>query len=68
MQAVVTAGKKTKTPTGIHVFDAETAQRRAAQGMQFLAVGSDLALMTKQAQQTLATLKPQQGGKDVARY
>jgi 4-hydroxy-2-oxoheptanedioate aldolase len=68
VQRVIAAGKKTKTPTGIHVFDAETAQRRAKEGMQFLAVGSDLALMTKQATAVLAALRPQEGGKDVARY
>jgi 4-hydroxy-2-oxoheptanedioate aldolase len=68
IQQVISTGKKVKCPTGMHVFDGESAIRRADQGMQFIAVSSDLALMTKQAQQMLAAVKPDAGKKDVARY
>src|SRR6266436_3780764 len=46
---VVAVGKKTRTPTGMHVMNAEAALKRAAQGMQFLAVGSDLRMMSAKA-------------------
>jgi 4-hydroxy-2-oxoheptanedioate aldolase len=64
---VIAAGKKTGTPTGIHVMTPEAALARAAQGMQFIAVGSELRMMTEKAQQTISALGLG-GGKDVARY
>ena len=36
--------------------------------MQFIAVGSDLRMMTQKAQETLDVLQPQGEKKDVARY
>jgi hypothetical protein len=36
--------------------------------MRFLAIGSDLRMMTERAQQVLRTVKPEGEGKDVARY
>jgi 4-hydroxy-2-oxoheptanedioate aldolase len=68
VQRVIEVGKQVGTPTGIHAMDAQSALDRAAQGMQFLAIGSDLRLMTLKAQETLAALKPKQAAKDVARY
>ncbi|MFO0867571.1 MAG: aldolase/citrate lyase family protein [Pirellulales bacterium] len=68
IQRVIEVGKKVGTPTGIHEMDAPGALRRASQGMQFLAVGSDLRLMTVKAQETLAALHPSSSGQDVARY
>jgi 4-hydroxy-2-oxoheptanedioate aldolase len=64
---VIAAGKKTGTPTGMHVMTPEAALARAAQGMQFIAVASELRMMTEKAQQTIAALGLG-GGKDVARY
>jgi len=49
-------------------MDAEAALKLAEQGMQFIAVGSDLRLMTVQAQQTLQQLRSGEGGKQVAGY
>ena len=68
IQQVIAVGKETGTPTGIHAMDAEDAHRRAAQGMQFLAIGSDLRFMTLGAQEALAVVRPEQGAEDVARY
>jgi 4-hydroxy-2-oxoheptanedioate aldolase len=68
IQRVIAAGKKTGTPTGIHEMDAAGALRRASQGMQFLAIGSDLRMMTLKAQETVRALRPGEAGKDVARY
>src|SRR5690606_29587399 len=56
LQRVVDTGKKVGTPTGMHVMDPQTALRRAEQGMQFIAVGSDLRLMSTQAAATLKEL------------
>ncbi|HEV3003648.1 MAG TPA: aldolase/citrate lyase family protein, partial [Pirellulales bacterium] len=65
---VVAAGKKTGTPTGMHTMDAQAALARAAQGMQFIAVGSELRFMTQKAQETLRCIRPEAGDTEVARY
>ena len=63
----VAAGKKTGTPTGMHVMSPEAALQRAGQGMQFIAVASELRMMTERAQQMIAALGLGES-KDVARY
>ena len=68
IQKVITAGKKTKTPTGIHAMDPASAEERARQGMQFLAVGSDLRLMSLKSEEWLKALRPDEAKKDLARY
>lgn len=68
VQRVIEVGRKVGTPTGIHAMDPESALQRAEQGMQFIAVGSDMRLMTQKAQETLSILHPDKGSKDVARY
>jgi len=68
LQRVVDAGKKTGTPTGMHVMDPQAALRRAEQGMQFIAVGSELRLMTQKALETIKVLHPEMADKDIARY
>lgn len=65
---VVAAGKKTGTPTGMHTMDAQAAQARVAQGMQFIAIGSELRFMTQKAQEVLRAVRPEAGDKDLARY
>jgi len=67
IQQVISTGKETNTPTGIHAMDADSAKERAQQGMQFIAVGSDLRMMTVKAQETLETLSGEKAA-DVARY
>jgi 4-hydroxy-2-oxoheptanedioate aldolase len=56
IQRVIAVGKKTGTPTGMHVMDPQTALRRAEQGMQFIAVGSELRMLTDKASDTLKAL------------
>jgi 4-hydroxy-2-oxoheptanedioate aldolase len=68
VQRVVQTGKKVGTPTGIHAMDPQNALERAKQGMQFIAVGSELRMMTQLAQETLRVLHPERGSQDVARY
>lgn len=68
VQRVIAAGRKAGTPTGIHTMDPQSARQRAEQGMQFLAVGSDLRLMTQQAETALDFLFPAKRRRDVVRY
>ncbi|NQU21894.1 MAG: 2-dehydro-3-deoxyglucarate aldolase, partial [Candidatus Nealsonbacteria bacterium] len=68
IQRVVDAGKKVGTPTGIHAMDPESGLQRAAQGMQFIAVGSDLRMMNTEVQATVKALWPEGDQKDLARY
>lgn len=68
IQRVIEIGRQTGTPTGMHVMEASAALERAAQGMQFLAVGSDLRLMSQQAQTALGALRPGDAGSDAVRY
>ena len=68
VQQVITVGKRVGTPTGIHAMDVESALQRVDQGMQFLAIGSDLRMMTMMAQNTVRQLRPAQTKKVVASY
>ncbi len=68
VQRVIQVGKKVGTPTGIHAMNAESAIERAEQGMQFIAVGSDLRLMTQKAQEEVRILHPEGKGTAAARY
>ncbi len=65
---VVAAGKKTGTPTGMHCMDADSALARARQGMQFIAIGSELRMMTQKAQEIWRQVSPEATDRDVARY
>ena len=65
IQRVIEVGRQVGTPTGIHAMDAESALSRAGQGMQFLAVGSDLRMMAQNAQEIIRELTP--GGADQER-
>jgi len=68
IERIITIGKKTGTPTGMHVMNPETALKRAGQGMQFIAVASELRMMTAKAEEFLKVLKPDAAAKDLARY
>lgn len=65
---VVAIGRETGTPTGMHVMDPKAAHHRAQQGMQFIAVGSELRFMSTKAQEILGALEPGNVEKDLARY
>jgi 4-hydroxy-2-oxoheptanedioate aldolase len=68
VQRVIEVGKKVGCPTGIHAMSPESALERAEQGMQFLAVGSDLRMMTLEAQRVVKMVLPEAAGKEVAKY
>jgi 4-hydroxy-2-oxoheptanedioate aldolase len=67
IQRVIAIGKKTGTPTGMHVMDPKTALRRAEEGMQFIAVASELRMMTEKAGETLKAIG-QDTGKQLVKY
>jgi len=68
IQRVIEIGKRVGTPTGIHAMDPESALKRAEQGMQFIAVGSDLRMMNAKVQETVKILWPEGKERDLARY
>ncbi|MHB8899871.1 MAG: HpcH/HpaI aldolase family protein [Thermoguttaceae bacterium] len=68
IRRVIATGRKTGTPTGMHTMSAAEALGRAEQGMQFLAVASDLNMMTVSAEQLVQAIWPDRVGRDLARY
>jgi 4-hydroxy-2-oxoheptanedioate aldolase len=65
---VVEVGKKTGTPTGMHCMEPKAALARAEQGMQFIALGSELRFMTQKAQEMVRAVQPDAAAKEMARY
>ncbi len=65
---VVAAGRRTGCPTGMHTMDPKAALARADQGMQFIAIGSELRFMTQQATEVLKAIQPEGAVKELARY
>ncbi len=68
IQRVIDVGRRTGTPTGMHCMEPEDALRRAEQGMQFIAVGSDLRMLTGKAEEVLKTLHLDKAREGLARY
>ena len=68
LQRVIAAGKKTGTPTGMHVMDPQAALDRAKQGMQFIAVGSELRMMTERAGEIVRPIDPEGAHKELVKY
>jgi len=68
VRRVIAVGKRVGTPTGIHCMEPEEALRRAEQGMQFLAVGSELRMLTAKANEIVQTLYPREAGAQFAQY
>lgn len=68
IQRVVDAGQKVATPTGIHVMSPEDALRRIEQGMQFIAVGSDLRMLTTECRRVMGALFPDNDVKNATAY
>ncbi len=68
IQRVIAAGKKVGTPTGMHVMDPKTALRRAEEGMQFIAIGSELRMMTQTATETLKAIGQDGDRKEMVKY
>jgi len=68
IQRVIQIGRKAGVPTGIHVLAAGDALRRAEQGMQFIAIGSELRMLTAAAKEVLDVLGAEGSRPDLARY
>jgi 4-hydroxy-2-oxoheptanedioate aldolase len=68
LQRVIAAGKKTGTPTGMHVMDPQAALDRAKQGMQFIAIGSELRMMTERAGEIVRKVLPDGAHKELVKY
>ena len=68
VQKVIEVGKKVGTPTGIHTMAPSEALTRAQQGMQFLAIGSDMMFLSQAAHKTLQEVKPESASKGLAKY
>lgn len=68
LQAVIEAGRRTGTPTGMHVMDPDAALARAEQGMRFIAIGSELRMMTERAQAVLQKVMPERAKSTAAHY
>lgn len=68
LQRVLATGKRTGTPVGLHVQSVEDVRRRTAEGWQFIALGSELRMMTVTAQQWSTALHLRPPGGELARY
>lgn len=68
VQRVIEVGKRVGCPTGIHAMTPENALERAQQGMQFLAIGSDLRMMSQEAQRVIGMVFPEKAGKEAVKY
>lgn len=67
LQKVISIGRRLGVPTGMHTMDPQAALQRATQGMQFIAVASDLGFLVVRAQSVESTLGLASKS-DLARY
>ncbi len=63
IQRALAIAREARVPLGMHVMDPATALARAAQGMQFIAVATDLRMLTVCAEEFVAALWPDRSGK-----
>ena len=68
IQRVIEIGKKVGTPTGLHAMNPQAALERAEQGMQLIAIGSDLWMMNRGLGDVLSEIAPGAEGKKLAKY
>jgi len=62
------AAKRNNVPSGIHVHSIADAERRIAEGWQFIALGSELKMMLDGAMGYLRQLNPNQSSAEMAKY
>jgi len=65
---ILEAAKRHKVPCGLHVFSAEDAVRRAQEGWQFIALGSELMFMLGQAEAMIRQINPERAAAGLAKY
>jgi 4-hydroxy-2-oxoheptanedioate aldolase len=69
LEAILRSAKAHGVAPGIHVADAQAAQRRIQQGWQFIAVSSELGFMNQAASAMLQSLGPVPAGTgSIVRY
>lgn len=68
VQQVVQACRRCGRAVGIHCMDAESAVARAREGMQFLAVGSDLRMLASELGRWVRTLWPDRPMSEIGGY
>jgi 4-hydroxy-2-oxoheptanedioate aldolase len=68
IQRVLAAAKRCGLPAGIHVFNAADAVRRAEEGWQFIAVGSELKFMLETATAVTKAVNPDRSAAELAKY
>jgi 4-hydroxy-2-oxoheptanedioate aldolase len=62
------AAKRNQLPSGLHVLTAADALRRAREGWQFIAVGSELKMMLEGAADVTRQVKADDAAVDLAKY
>jgi 4-hydroxy-2-oxoheptanedioate aldolase len=65
---ILEAAQRHGVPCGLHVLTAEDALRRAEQGFQFIAVGSELKFMLDGCASALKKINPDEKPEDLAKY
>jgi 4-hydroxy-2-oxoheptanedioate aldolase len=68
LQRILAAAKRHLLPCGLHVFSIEDAQRRIAEGWQFIAVNSELKMMLQGAAALAQAIHPELSGGELAKY
>jgi 4-hydroxy-2-oxoheptanedioate aldolase len=68
LEHILKMSRKYGVASGIHVVDAQAAQRRIAQGFQFVAVASEAGMMLSKAQETAKILGISATKGPVAKY
>jgi 4-hydroxy-2-oxoheptanedioate aldolase len=62
------AAERNKLPCGLHVLSPADALKRAQEGWQFIAVGSELKMMLEGAAELMKQIQPQPGREELAKY
>jgi len=65
---ILQAAQRHRVPCGLHVLTAEDALRRARQGFQFIAVGSELKFMLDGSADAVRQINPEETVEELAKY
>jgi 4-hydroxy-2-oxoheptanedioate aldolase len=65
---ILQAAQRHRVPCGLHVLTTEDALRRARQGFQFIAVGSELKFMLDGSADAVRQINPGAEEEDLAKY
>ncbi len=68
LQRILAAAKRNGVPCGLHVYSAADALKRAAEGWQFIAVGSDLKFLLENASSIVRAVNPDKPAAELAKY